>query len=64
MIHGMDPITLRALAALVGLSHQRVSQLMRTDPKFPEAQKIGPSWVVDRAEAMRYFEQRKSGRGD
>jgi predicted DNA-binding transcriptional regulator AlpA len=58
-----DPITLRALAALVGLSHQRVSQLMRTDPKFPEAQRIGPSWVVDRVEALAYFEQRKPHSG-
>lgn len=63
MIHGMDdPITLRALAAIVGLSHQRIGQLMRADPKFPQAQKIGPSWVVDRAEALEYFKQRKAHR--
>jgi predicted DNA-binding transcriptional regulator AlpA len=59
MIHDMDPITLRALAALVGLSHQRVSQLMRDDPKFPPAQKVGPSWVVDRTEGLEYFRARK-----
>ena len=58
-----DPITFRQLAPLVGLSHQRISQLATDDPDFPEVERIGPSKVVSRAAALAYFDRRQPRRG-
>jgi hypothetical protein len=37
------------------MTHQRVSQLARTDPAFPPTTKVGPSKVVDWRLARPYF---------
>ncbi|MET7648350.1 hypothetical protein ABZS83_32960 [Streptomyces sp. NPDC005426] len=47
----------RRLAAdgVVTLTHQRVSQLARTDPEFPPVVQIGRSKAVDYTLARPYF---------
>lgn len=37
------------------MSHQRVSQLSRTDPAFPAKQRMGRAWVADWNELRPYF---------
>lgn len=45
------------------ISHQRVSQLSREDPDFPETVTVGRSKAVDWRLAEPYFRQRKAGQG-
>jgi hypothetical protein len=65
-----DMVSLRELArrlvadgVLPAISHQRVSQLSRSDPAFPPVITIGRSRSVDYAHARRYFERRESRQG-
>jgi hypothetical protein len=59
---GPDLVTFREVARRVvaekiapSMTHQRVSQLARTDPEFPPTDKIGPARVVDWRLARPYF---------
>ena len=42
------------------MSHQRVSQLSRTDPNFPAKQQVGRAWVADWNELREYFTQHQA----
>lgn len=46
------------------MSHQRVSQLHRSDPNFPPVVQIGRSKAVDWRVARPYFATRKSRQGE
>lgn len=45
------------------LTHQRVSQLARSDPDFPPVVQVGRSKAVDYRAARPYFQTRKSQQG-
>ena len=57
-------ISLREVARRLGLSHQRVSQLSRTDPNFPEIVPVGRAQAVDWRAAEPYFANRESRQGE
>lgn len=46
------------------MTHQRLSQLRRSDPGFPKVTKIGRSNVVDYRVARPYFENRRPRQGE
>jgi predicted DNA-binding transcriptional regulator AlpA len=61
---GPELISLREFARRVGISHQRVSQLSRTDPNFPKLVPVGRSKAVDWHEAEPYYEARERRQGE
>lgn len=60
---GPELISLREVARRLGLSHQRVSQLSRSDPNFPKLVLVGRSKAVDWHEAEPYFQTRETRQG-
>ncbi len=67
---GPEMVSFRELArrlvaekVVPAISHQRVSQLSREDPKFPPVVEIGRSKAVDWHLARPYFSERKSRQG-
>jgi predicted DNA-binding transcriptional regulator AlpA len=61
---GPELISLRELARRLGMSHQRVSQLSRSDPAFPPLIPVGRSKAVDWKQAEPYFLNRTSRQGE
>jgi transcriptional regulator with XRE-family HTH domain len=61
---GPELISLRELARRLGISHQRVSQLSRSDPDFPPLVPVGRSRAVDWKQAEPYFLGRTSRQGE
>lgn len=61
---GPELISLRELARRLGMSHQRVSQLSRSDPEFPTLVPIGRSKAVDWTQAEPYFRDRLTHQGE
>ncbi|MGA5820849.1 hypothetical protein ACPC54_23650 [Kitasatospora sp. NPDC094028] len=67
---GPEMVSFRELARrlvkegiLDGISHQRVSQLSREDPKFPPVVTVGRAKAVDWHAAVPYFQAREGGQG-
>lgn len=67
---GPDMVSFREVAKRVvaegiekTFTHQRVSQLARDDPDFPEVVKVGRSNVVDWRLAGPYFRKRRKRQG-
>jgi predicted DNA-binding transcriptional regulator AlpA len=61
---GPELISLRELARRLGVSHQLVSQLSRSDPKFPKTVPVGRSKAVDWRAAEPYFRDRVTRQGE
>lgn len=61
---GPELISLRELARRLGISHQRVSQLSRSDPTFPPLILVGRSKAVDWKQAEPYFRDRVTRQGE
>lgn len=61
---GPELISLRELARRLGMSHQRVSQISRSDPEFPKLVVVGRSKAVDWKLAEPYFRDRVSRQGE
>jgi hypothetical protein len=67
---GPEMVSFRELArrlvaeqVVPAISHQRVSQLSREDPKFPPVIEVGRAKAVDWHLALPYFRDRKSRQG-
>ncbi|MDG9703771.1 hypothetical protein [Streptomyces sp. DH37] len=65
-----DMVSFRELArrlvadrVVESMTHQRISQLARTDPDFPPVVPVGRSKAVDYELARRYVRERKSRQG-
>lgn len=60
-------VTLAEIARRVGLSKQRVSQLVNTDPDWPvprsEWKKLGAYWQIPWPPVEEYFRKRKPAHG-
>jgi predicted DNA-binding transcriptional regulator AlpA len=50
----MTQVNLSEVARRIGLSRQRVRQLVDEDPKFPRPEWVGNAWVVDWAKVQRW----------
>jgi predicted DNA-binding transcriptional regulator AlpA len=60
----MTQVNLSEVARRIGLSRQRVRQLVDEDPKFPKPEWVGNAWVVDWVKVQRWdaARNRKPGR--
>jgi predicted DNA-binding transcriptional regulator AlpA len=61
---GPELISLREVARRLGVSHQLVSKLSRTDPAFPPVVPVGRAQAVDWRAAEPYFLSRESRQGE
>lgn len=61
---GPELISLREVARRLGISHQRVSKMSRTDPDFPPLVAVGRAKAVDWRVAEPYFQTRQSRQGE
>jgi predicted DNA-binding transcriptional regulator AlpA len=55
----MTQVNLSEVARRVGLSRQRVRQLVDEDPDFPKPEWVGTAWVVEWSKVERYFAERE-----
>jgi hypothetical protein len=67
---GPDMVSFRELAkrlvadgVVSQITHQRLSQIARTDPTFPPVVQIGRSKAVDYRKARPYFQKRRTRPG-
>lgn len=68
---GPDMVSFRELArrlvadgVVERMTHQRISQIQRSDPGFPPVVQVGRSKAVDYRAARPYFQTRKSRQGE
>jgi len=56
---GENAMTVKELAAAAGVSEQRIRQILSAGDDIRGAYKFGYTWVIPRAAAERWLEQRK-----